>query len=148
MKYCACLQVKLFLAKTWVFIKKWAKYWYCIFSRKLENRNWVFPITSGWENQFQFSNFLEEAFSDITVISQQISSLWKYNIFHHQRIHFPNKEIKSPNGIPAIFSIFLKTNLPLKTRFFAFFWNKVYNCSRQNVTFLLYVTSDFQLANF
>ena len=55
----------------------------CIFSRKLENRNWVFPTTSpshdcmnkDWENQFQFSNFLEEAFSNITVISQQISTL-------------------------------------------------------------------------
>ena len=44
----------------------------CIFSRKLENRNWVsqpwvdtVPIavwTSGWENEFQFSNFLEEPF--------------------------------------------------------------------------------------
>ena len=34
------------------------------------------PITAiGWENLFQFNNFLEEAFSDITVISQQISPL-------------------------------------------------------------------------
>ena len=56
--------------------------------------------TSGWENQFQFPNFLEEAFSDITVISQQISSLWKCTKFHHQEIHFPNKENKSPGGIP------------------------------------------------
>ena len=42
---------------------------------------------SGWENQFRFPNFLEEAFSDITVISQQISPF------------FPNKENKSPGGI-------------------------------------------------
>jgi len=35
----------------------------------------VRKLELGWENQFQFPNLLEEAFSDITVISQQISSL-------------------------------------------------------------------------
>ena len=63
------------------------------------------PITvwmSSWENHFQFPNFPEEAFSDITVLSQQISPLWKYAEFHHQEIHFINKEDKSPGGVSCL----------------------------------------------
>ena len=47
------------------FIQLWA--------RTSARRARVLPITvwtSGWENQFRFPKFLEEAFSDISVISQ------------------------------------------------------------------------------
>jgi len=73
--------------------------------------------TSGWENQFQFPNFLEEAFSGITVISKKLAHfenvlnfttrrfifpIRKTNlpVAHHREIHFPNKENKSPGGTP------------------------------------------------
>ena len=75
------------------FIQLWA--------RTSARRARVLPITvwtSGWENQFWFPKFLEEAFSDITVISQWISPLWKCTKFHHHEIYFPHWENESPGG--------------------------------------------------
>ena len=71
--------------------------------------------TSGWENQFQFPNFLEEAFSDITVISKKIAHfenvlnfttrrfifpIRKTNLLvvYHREIYFPYWENESPGG--------------------------------------------------
>ena len=60
-----------------------------------------------------FPNFLEEAFSDITVISQQIGPLWKWIKCHHQEIHFPNKENKFPGGeIRSIDDYHLEIHFP------------------------------------
>ena len=64
---------------------------------------------SGWENQFRFPNILEQAISDIAVISQYI--LQKCTKFYHQETHFSNKENKSPGGVAERDLIFLTGKL-------------------------------------
>ena len=94
----------------------------CIFSRKLETQNWVFPTTSSYSYgrtsarraRVPAHNCMNEWLGEPVPVSQlpgrgilryysnkqKNSPLWKYAKFHHQEIHFPNKENKSPGGIP------------------------------------------------